>query len=72
MTEMSNIPAEIVDDRVEIVINCTEEETINRLNICKNCDSFIIEDYVTKCVSSGCNISLMTTFKFKPCPLNKW
>lgn len=69
---MSNIPAEIVDDMLKIVVNCTKEETVNRLDICKNCKHFVIENYITKCVSSNYNISLMTTSKFINCPLSKW
>ena len=52
---------------------CTPEETEARLEVCKTCDSFSIEeDYTTKCQECMCSISLMITFKDQPCPKGNW
>jgi hypothetical protein len=73
MNEMSLIPAEVLEDKPEIIITCTQEESAQRVTECSKCVNFIFdENQNTKCSSSGCNISLMTTFKFKQCPLEKW
>lgn len=54
-------------------IVCDLAESNNRLNSCKSCENFYIDtDQQTKCKGSGCNISMMITFKFKQCPLEKW
>lgn len=53
-------------------IACTPDESETRLEFCKNCDNFIIEEGTTRCKSSGCLINLMTTFKFKTCPKGFW
>ena len=55
-------------------IHCSIEEADERLTVCKTCEKFTIaeEPPVTKCIESGCNISMMISFKFKQCPLEKW
>jgi hypothetical protein len=73
MTEMNPVPAELQNDEPVIVVNCTIEESEERVAECSKCVNFIFdENGITKCSASGCNISLMTTFKFKQCPLEKW
>jgi hypothetical protein len=54
-------------------IECTPEETLERVTTCKSCENFFIaEDSNTKCKETGCNISFMTTFNFKSCPKGNW
>jgi len=54
-------------------VYCTEEEMAARLALCQTCQFFKIrEDGFTECESSGCLINLMTTMKFKICPIGKW
>jgi hypothetical protein len=63
------IETPIVDPGVE----CTPEEQLSRLELCKRCVNFIIDsEKHTICSGTGCNISLMTTYSFKQCPLEKW
>lgn len=73
MNEMSPTPAPIEPEVDNIVVNCTPEESEERLNKCHSCENFFIdEDTHTKCKGCNCNISMMITFKFKECPLEKW
>jgi hypothetical protein len=58
--------------KVDLGVECSPEQTANRLSICKNCENFNFNEIHTICKSTGCNISLMTTFSFKQCPLEKW
>lgn len=53
---------------------CTPEQADARLSVCKTCEKFEIptNPSITKCAASGCNISMMISFKFKECPLEKW
>jgi hypothetical protein len=53
-------------------LECTPEQKEIRLHLCKNCVNFTVEDNHTICSGTGCNISLMVTFNFKQCPLEKW
>lgn len=54
-------------------VYCTEEEKNLRLDVCKVCDKFTFsEEKTTECTECGCSISLLTTFTFKSCPLEKW
>lgn len=54
-------------------IECNSETRLTRLNLCKNCKNFTIRaDNNTVCSETGCNISLMITYNFKQCPLEKW
>lgn len=53
------------------IIECDESQKASRLETCKNCEKFTIDE-VTKCSECGCNISLMITYTFKECPLGKW
>lgn len=52
-------------------ISCSEEETSQRLSFCKVCEHMKINQF-TECELSGCQISLMTTIKFKECPKGNW
>lgn len=57
----------------DLEINCTAAETEIRLSLCKSCEMFKVNsDGITQCESSGCLINLMTTFKFKVCPIGRW
>jgi hypothetical protein len=61
------------ENESDIEVNCTEEETTLRLSLCKGCEMFEVnENGMTQCKSSGCLINLMTTFKFKICPIGRW
>jgi hypothetical protein len=57
---------------LELGMTCTTEESEARLLLCKSCINFSFDNNVTICNATNCNISLMTTFKFKQCPLEKW
>jgi hypothetical protein len=58
---------------VEFITECSPGEVQQRLSACQGCPNFLIDtDNHTKCKGTGCNISLMTTYKFKMCPLEKW
>lgn len=51
----------------------TDEQRQYRLDICKKCEKFLVsEEKKTECIECGCSISLLTTFSFKSCPLEKW
>jgi hypothetical protein len=66
-------PIPVIDTPAEdIGVECSIEEKTTRLNLCKSCVNFTFEDEHTVCSSTGCNISLMTTYSFKQCPLEKW
>ena len=52
---------------------CTPQEQMERLSVCKACDRFVInEDTTTKCSACECSISLLITFTDQQCPLGKW
>ena len=73
MIEMSTTPAPIEPEVDDVEVVCTPEESEQRLSMCKPCENFYMdEDQHTKCKGCGCNISMMITFKFKQCPLEKW
>lgn len=50
----------------------TESERELRLEICKACENFNIDDEFTSCLQCGCSISLLVTFKLEKCPIGKW
>jgi hypothetical protein len=56
------------------MIYCTVEETQERVEICKTCDSFIIEETGTRCGEclGGCSISLLVSHKDEICPKGNW
>jgi len=65
-------PSIIEENSLDSVV-CDAAESNSRLEKCKPCENFYIDtDQQTKCKGSGCNISMMITFKFKQCPLEKW
>ena len=73
MINMNPTPAIIIDDKDDMPIYCTQEESRDRHNKCKDCKNFYKDDDEhTKCMGCGCNISMMITFKFKECPLGNW
>jgi hypothetical protein len=53
---------------------CTEEESLSRIEICKQCESFIIEEIGTRCAecAGGCSISLLISHIEQVCPKGKW
>ncbi len=58
---------------VEIPVECSQEEKEVRLNFCKVCENFQIEESgITICKETGCNISFMVGFNFKQCPKENW
>lgn len=53
---------------------CTEEESQSRIEVCKQCESFIIEDTGTRCAecSGRCSISLLVSQTDQVCPKGNW
>ena len=73
MSEKLPIPIPVIEEpffQNDVVI-CDENETQKRLLSCKTCDYFIVND-ITMCGKNGCSINLMSTFKFKECPIGRW
>jgi len=61
----------IVDDAIhgkQILVS--EEEKINRLNICRECEWFESEN--ERCKKCGCWLAIKTYMKSEHCPINKW
>lgn len=52
--------------------SCSLELQSHRLSICINCPQFIKNTISTKCVSSNCDINIMTTVLTKICPAGNW
>lgn len=67
MKPIGDISQQDLDD-----ITCTLQETIQRVEICKKCPEFKIENMITKCSACDCSISMVTTFKYKACPAGNW
>ncbi|NDC96083.1 hypothetical protein EB118_22165 [bacterium] len=74
MNTMNLKPAPINDENKDKEIYCTKEETEHRLSFCNySCPEFFIDtDQHSKCKMCSCNISMVTIFKFKICPLGNW
>lgn len=52
---------------------CTPQEQMERLSVCKGCENFAVnEDSTTECSACECSISLLITFADQRCPLGKW
>lgn len=53
---------------------CTPEETLERVEICKTCESFVIGDTGTSCKEcvGGCSVSLLVSERDQTCPKGKW
>lgn len=78
------IPADVIiplegmkptDDITQEDLNdstCSPEETQKRLAFCKTCPKFKIENMITKCSACDCSISMVSTFKYKACPVGNW
>lgn len=61
------------ENESDFEIICSTEESNTRLLFCQSCEHFKFnDDGLTICESSGCLINLMTTFKFKVCPIGVW
>ena len=73
MSEKIPIPVPVIEQQIfqNDVDICDENETQRRLFECKNCEHFVVNNK-TICGKTGCSISLMSTFKFKECPINRW
>lgn len=57
----------------EMTVHCTPEESQQRVNFCQICENLTFdENNFTMCKETGCNINLMSTFKFKTCPKENW
>jgi hypothetical protein len=71
---MSDIPMlpQVENITSDSGVECSPEQKIARLDLCKQCVNFVFKDNHTICSGTGCNISLMTTYNFKQCPLEKW
>lgn len=72
MIEMNQEPAEIEYDNKSFNDYCTQEESMERLLICKSCNNFKILDIITICNSCGCNINMLISHKSKTCPESSW
>lgn len=53
-------------------VTCNLTESLQRLEFCKKCPEFKIENMITKCSACNCSISMVTTFKYKACPAGNW
>lgn len=52
---------------------CDNDESNRRLEFCKICDAFIInENNITQCLDAGCLINLMISSLSKSCPKGNW
>lgn len=73
MIEMSTDIAPVTDIEIIEEIETNNEECLNRVSICSQCENFIFdENQITLCKLNNCSISLLSRFKFKQCPLEKW
>lgn len=52
-------------------INCTIEQTTQRLEFCMPCENNIL-DVIPKCQQCDCPISSLASMVFKSCPIGKW
>lgn len=50
----------------------TPAEHDHRIEVCKTCENFTIDDGYTKCLGCNCLLSLLVTYKNQTCPLGKW
>lgn len=71
MTTMNTEAAPLDNTRLNDNLECPPEEKARRLKNCQSCKNFVVAEQ-TVCSATGCNISLMTTFKFKTCPIRRW
>lgn len=63
----------IINPPTDPGIECSSEQKLARLELCKSCVNFSFDTTGhTICSGTGCNISLMTTYNFKQCPMEKW
>lgn len=53
---------------------CSLEESESRIEICKQCESFVVEEIGTRCDEclGGCSISLLISHVDYSCPKGKW
>lgn len=52
---------------------CTFDEQKRRLDTCKGCDMFRMDDNgMTTCDACACSLSLLITFMEQSCPMGKW
>jgi hypothetical protein len=67
---ISSVENETNNSTIDVI--CSIEEAAIRLEHCKTCDQFTHSSGFTVCAATQCNISLMTTMKFKMCPKEFW
>lgn len=73
MIEMSTEIANLTDEEIKKEVETSNEECMIRISICSQCENFIFDvNENTLCELLNCNISLISRFKFKECPLEKW
>jgi hypothetical protein len=53
-------------------VNCTKQETEKRISFCVDCDRRSDDENVPKCTECNCTISMLSSFRFKSCPIGKW
>ena len=69
-TRVLSVDTELLKPAIDVICSAAESEI--RLSHCKLCDQFTQSSEFTICAATQCNISLMTTIKFKLCPKEFW
>ena len=73
MIDMDPTPAPAVEVQPIISNDCSIEEQETRLNVCKSCTRFWLnEEQKTYCLEANKSIAFMITNKTISCPLGKW
>jgi hypothetical protein len=68
-----NLLSAVVDETKAIVAQrpkVTEEERDKRMDVCKSCDRFLLDQ--SRCSACGCFMEVKTRFRSAQCPLGKW
>lgn len=55
----------------DIDINTDPVEKEKRISFCSTCEKNVL-DILPKCSECDCSLSMLTSFKFKSCPIAKW
>jgi hypothetical protein len=67
---LKQLKHEPADDMTVIV---SAAETARRLNFCMSCDRFGSDEHRPGvCLECNCSIPMITTLRFKTCPIGKW
>lgn len=52
-------------------VNCSRQEQERRIEFCGTCDR-LDQELIPRCKECNCSISMLSTYKFKTCPIGKW